>query len=351
MVTTRWSETLTAAVAVPTVPAAPLRAATVQARWGLTLVELLVVIAIIGLLIGLLLPAVQAARETGRSAACRNNLRQLALGLQSAVDSRKHFPSAGWGFYWAGDPDRGIGRQQPGSWTFSILPYIEQGAIHDMPRDGKPDEITEQQRAGAGEAARIPIALYYCPTRRSPSLYEHAHFGEGFGGVGNMAYNAVDEQMVNKTDYGMNAGDVYIRWGEGPTPDEALRGEGFTDMTPMTGVSFQRSEVRPQHVADGLSKTYLLGEKYQSENMALDYLASDDQPLFAGDYTDQLRYVTRPPLGDGNASDWRSMGSAHARVFHVSMCDGSVHSVSYSIDPETHRRLGNIRDGQTATLP
>ena len=133
----------------------------------------------------------------------------------------------------------------------------------------------------------------------------------------------------------LRAATVQARWG----------------LTPMTGVSFQRSEVRPQHVSDGLSKTYLLGEKYHSENTALDYLASDDQPLFAGDYTDQLRYVTRPPLGDGNASDWRSMGSAHARVFHVSMCDGSVHSVSYSIDPETHRRLGNIRDGQTATLP
>jgi prepilin-type N-terminal cleavage/methylation domain-containing protein len=82
---------------------------------GFTLVELLVVIAIIGVLVALLLPAVQAAREAARKTQCRNNLRQIAIAALSHESIHKHYPTGGWGFKWIGWRDAGAGRQQPGA--------------------------------------------------------------------------------------------------------------------------------------------------------------------------------------------------------------------------------------------
>src|SRR3712207_4914981 len=99
-------------------------------RRAFTLVELLVVIAIIGILVALLLPAVQAAREAARRTECVNHLKQLSLGCMNHESQHKFFPSGGWGNRWVGDPDRGAGVDQPGSWYYSILPFIEEEALH-----------------------------------------------------------------------------------------------------------------------------------------------------------------------------------------------------------------------------
>jgi prepilin-type N-terminal cleavage/methylation domain-containing protein len=95
-------------------------------RRGFTLVELLVVITIIGILMSLLLPAVQAARESARRLQCQNNIRQLSLGVLHHLQSQEIFPTGGWGYQWVGHPDRGFKHNQPGGWVYNILPYIDQ---------------------------------------------------------------------------------------------------------------------------------------------------------------------------------------------------------------------------------
>ena len=99
---------------------------------GFTIVELLVVIAIIGTLAGLLLPAVQAARESGRRASCKNNVSQVAKAMIQFETSMGAFPSGGWGNLWLPSPHRGGELKQTGGWAFGILPFLEQQPLRDL---------------------------------------------------------------------------------------------------------------------------------------------------------------------------------------------------------------------------
>lgn len=105
-------------------------------RSGVTLIELLVVIGFIGILITILLPAVQSARESSRRMSCMSNQRQLVLAAHLHESTCKRFPSTGWGFNWVGMHDQGAGKMQPGSWYFSILPYFLSCPISNSPHFG-----------------------------------------------------------------------------------------------------------------------------------------------------------------------------------------------------------------------
>jgi prepilin-type N-terminal cleavage/methylation domain-containing protein len=138
------------------------------ARRGFTLVERLVVIAIIGILVALLLPAVQAAREAARRNQCKNNLRQIGLAMLNHVDTKKYFPSGGWGAHWEADPNRGSGEDQPGSWIYNMLPYIEENALHDL---GKGVDVSTAAYTSAGtQLHQTPLVHFICPSRRQAKM-------------------------------------------------------------------------------------------------------------------------------------------------------------------------------------
>jgi prepilin-type processing-associated H-X9-DG protein len=294
------------------------------------------------------------------------------VGVLGHLTARERFPTGGWGWGWSGDANRGSDFQQGGGWLFNTLPYLEQQAMHDA---GAGLTGTPLMNALAARDS-TPLVGFYCPSRRPAIAYLFCT-----SPAPPNASLVPGTSLVGHSDYAANGGDWYFTPGifsfwqsnncgnsdGGPAassvPTAAVLGS-YTQVMANTpppnspsGIMYMMSMVVSAHVKDGLSNTYLVGEKYlDPDNYANGQDSGDNESCYVGDNPDITRYTGwsatnsssswLPPLQDqlGYVVDYM-FGSAHAGTFNIAFCDGSVRAISYSIDPETHRRLGNRSDG------
>lgn len=310
-------------------------------RRAFTLIELLVVISIIGMLMSLLLPAVQASREAARRTECLNNLRQQALAAMQHVSTTGWYPTGGWGGNWVGDPERGGGEHQPGGWIYCVLPYVER---RDLRVAGSGASASTKE-AVLGRVIANPVSVFNCPTRRRavayPVFYVPAMSPRFATGVA----------RAGRSDYAANAGsqsrcEIASFGGPKTFSDGDSPNYSWPDVTDHTGISYLRSMVRPAEVIDGTSHTYLIGEKYLSAgNYETGMDHCDDWSMYTGYQDDIHRSSYEPPLRDGAVIPaCCNFGSAHPSTWNVAFCDGSARSMSYQLDLKVHRSLGNRRD-------
>ena len=325
-------------------------------RTGFTLVELLVVITIIGILISLLLPAVQSAREAARQTQCKNHLKQLALAMLSHHQQHGFFPTGGWGSGWQADPDMGFNRDQPGSWTFTVLPYIEQQAIFDMgsgyidPATGRATwPVPPEKNVKLAERNEIPLAVFFCPTRRRPIATKNNR---------GSFYNADNPPTLARNDYAANNGTYMIGMGYQNITYNNIEDGAWPDPAALNGISGIRSEVTIAEVRDGTTNTYLVGEKYlQPEHYQgvtpPNSEAGDDEGIYNGCNGDQYRFAGPNYPASQDRSQYYAYwiwGSAHPGAFNMALCDGSVRKISYSIDLDIHGWLANRKDGEVVDM-
>jgi prepilin-type N-terminal cleavage/methylation domain-containing protein len=346
-----------------------LRMARSKTPRGVTLVELLVVVAIVAVLVGLLLPAVQAAREAGRRTQCLANLRQLALGCLAHESVRGFLPTGGWGGAWAGDPDRGFDVKQPGGWAFNLLPHVEQTALRDL-GSGLTDPAAKADRAAIRLAT--PLEIFTCPSRRGARAWPVAATKGALHLVAVPTTVSRRPSAVARGDYAANmgSGDMANYYRSGGSPSSVVAGDFMTDAMwhssfgpPPNGLIFRRSRIRLKEITDGLSMTYLLGEKYvEPVDIATGLSDDDDQCLYSGHDRDVLRVGLEPPSRDragfdpvtisgvaGSSNKFPppiAFGSGHPDGCGMVLADGSVRPVAYTIDPAAHRAAAGRNDGQ-----
>lgn len=300
---------------------------------GFTLVELLVVIAIIGVLIGMLMPAVQMTREAARRTTCANNLKQIGLAIQMYHDTIGDIP-----------PSRP--RDNYLTWPVIMLPFLEQKNFYDQ------FDISATYALQDPDTVERGVSIYYCPTRRrSTVLSENETSGANPGSVG---------------DYAGNAGtSLYFPldvWAGFTDPTDGVFSSGLTSDNPVGPdgrlLGGWKGRYRFSDIVDGLSNTIFVGEKAVSISHQREPGGWGDGCIYNGSEPgttmrlggfgmpiSQSRVVPAP--GPGTVPVF---GSYHPTICNFTLGDASVQSLASRIDPNVLRQLCGRNDGEVVAL-
>jgi prepilin-type N-terminal cleavage/methylation domain-containing protein len=287
---------------------------------GFTLIELLVVIAIIAILIGLLLPAVQKVREAAARMKCGNNLKQMGIACHAYHDANGFMPPGGfspWDAY--------------GSWPMRILPYIEQDNLAKLnPNNNNADPLRYKG-----------VPLYNCPSRRPTQPVANQ------GGRYLMDYAAATPAQIGNYNgwdqfwYGDTWGGQSGTWSNNVYHGVIARGGQW-------GSQWYGSKVTMVSISDGTANTLMISEKRLDTRNYFSGDWHDDAGWGDGWDPDVIRYtgqaIGRNPQRDAQGVSGYDFGSVHPSGIVALMADGSVRTISYSVDPATFNALGT-RDG------
>jgi len=320
-------------------------------RSAFTLVELLVVIAIIGILIALLLPAVQAARESARRTQCPNNLKQVSLAVLQYEESLGAFPpacivsislgkSSEWDPWDEAGPAHGSGRHGT-SWMLQVLPYMEQGNLYDQW-----DFATNVYHNEA--VANTDLAGFYCPTRRNRIR------------PGDDQRRLIDRNWTaGGTDYGACIGSGNGFDNDLGSSENHHFTQGFTAGERYTnrkrrGLFLPNKSATHKQLRDGATNTIMLGEMQRLWGTT-DWARSLDGWAVGGAATMFTTAKTEisgfRQTGGLNNGFFESAGSDHSDGANFSMADGSAQFISEHISTELFHLLGSREDGESANLP
>ena len=303
-------------------------------RGGFTLVELLVTIAIIGILIGLLLPGVQGAREAARRVQCQNHLKQVALAAHNYESTYKEFPG------YAGESrpilvSSDLPRNEDAlfsgdTWMTQLMPFLEVAALSDAVHGfaSNPNLVLNDR---IENAVRVSLPTLHCPTRRDARSYPLVEpYASRYG------------NSAARTDFAMNGGSAT----ESERDDRIIHQE-------FDGIWVLGKRTKSNRVFDGLTYTYMFGEKAM-DNLKYDTgdCFGDRSPLVGWNETpisshSYVRYAARQPQLDtkDNCLVCHDFGSAHPHGWNVAMSDGSVKMFSYQMDLKLHHAHGSV-DGR-----
>ncbi len=204
-------------------------------RRAFTLIELLVVIAIIAILIALLLPAVQQAREAARRAACRNNLKQIALGLHNYHSSHRVFPPG-----WVNDVvNCSAGYQVPSAWSSLILPQLDQQPVYEKLRQATNNFQTGWYGISAAEqVGQTSLAVFLCPSDTMGPINSKRYSAAAIGGG--------PPVLMGTSNYVAIAGDSY---------------PNYCQATDPPGLFYANTSTRMKDITDGSTQTIMLSER------------------------------------------------------------------------------------------